>query len=93
MPQPARLRWVTEQRLTAFRFLFCLFPSPLWGGERGGGREVKDGGDANQKPHYPHPAAHDVRGDPPHKGEGKLLRPNRDETGHHHRIYLTKVGF
>src|SRR5580700_2792645 len=47
-----------------------MFPSPLWGGVRGGGREVQ--AQASTIAHYlstPHPTL-------PHKGEGKKGRTN-----------------
>ena len=69
---------VTEQRLTAFRFLFVRsFVARI---ERSEIRERR-------------PSLSIVPGFRFAQSGLRVLKPDRDEAGHHHRLYLTKVGF
>src|SRR5580700_10956663 len=66
-----------------------LFPSPLWGGARGGGREVGRMRRRFAPPHDPHPTL-------PHKGGGKLswlaLEPQTGRT-HQLRVHCAEMGW
>jgi len=88
VPQPARLRWLRNsvlRRSASFLFFVARMERSEIR-ERHGGLLIVPGfcGACHRAGHF---------GPDPLASSGLRIGPDRDEAGHHHRLYLTKVGF